>query len=219
MTYRHELPELPDRMRFLPLDKRGYPVPWFVAWINGEPDFRIVDPRKFAMALKMRRCWVCGDRLGAYLAFVIGPMCAVNRVSSEPASHRECAVYSATACPFLTRPHMRRRDAGLPDVKINPPAGIGLDRNPGVSLVWITRRYRLQKVHAEEGVEKGWLVHLGEPREVLWFCEGRKATRGEVLDSIGSGVPLLRQLAEKDGPPAIEEFDRALAGALELVPA
>jgi len=54
---------------------------------------------------------------------------------------------------------------------------------------------------------------------VLWFCEGRKATRGEVLDSIGSGVPLLRQLAEKDGPPAIEEFDRALAGALELVPA
>jgi len=184
MTYRHELPELPDRMRFLPLDKRGYPVPWFVAWINGEPDFRIVDPRKFAMALKMRRCWVCGDRLGAYLAFVIGPMCAVNRVSSEPASHRECAVYSATACPFLTRPHMRRRDAGLPDVKINPPAGIGLDRNPGVSLVWITRRYRLQKVHAEEGVEKGWLVHLGEPRGVLLV--GKERPRPEL------GRPLQR---------------------------
>jgi hypothetical protein len=37
---RPELTELPLRMRGLPLDERGYPVPWFVAWIDGKPEFR-----------------------------------------------------------------------------------------------------------------------------------------------------------------------------------
>lgn len=33
---RPELPELPRQMRDLKMDKRGYPVPWFVDWVNGE---------------------------------------------------------------------------------------------------------------------------------------------------------------------------------------
>src|SRR5437764_29347 len=98
------LPALPSRLKLLPVDERGFPVPWFVAWIDGKPDFRVVDQRKMAIAVSEKRCWVCGDFLGRYMAFVIGPMCAVNRVSSEPPSHRECAEFSVRACPFLTKP-------------------------------------------------------------------------------------------------------------------
>jgi len=31
----------------LPIDPdRGYPVPWFVAWVNGKPDFRVIGVGK-----------------------------------------------------------------------------------------------------------------------------------------------------------------------------
>src|SRR5438477_249547 len=77
---------------------------------EGEPDFRCADKRKFHRALKEKRCWVCGDKLGVHLAFVIGPMCAVNKVTSEPPCHLECAEYSVRICPFLSRPRMRRNE-------------------------------------------------------------------------------------------------------------
>src|SRR5215831_18617572 len=125
MTLRPELPPLPRRMKALPVD-RGYPVPWFVEWIDGVPDFRIMDGRKLVRAVRERLCWVCGQPLGSFLAFTVGPMCAVNRISSEPPSHRDCAVFSAKACPFLTRPTMRRREAGRPE-EAEQPGGMMID--------------------------------------------------------------------------------------------
>jgi hypothetical protein len=41
------LESLPVRLQGLPIDERGYPVPWFVAWENGKPEFRAMDPLKF----------------------------------------------------------------------------------------------------------------------------------------------------------------------------
>src|SRR5690242_16765548 len=112
-AYRPDLPPVPWRLKSRPIH-RGYPVPWFVADVDGVPDFRIVDARKFKPALEQRLCWLCGKPLGAYLAFPIGPMCAVNRVNSEPPSHRECAQWALQACPFLTQKEAGYRSAGLP---------------------------------------------------------------------------------------------------------
>src|ERR1700757_2055277 len=100
------LPPLPARIQSLPVDARGFPVPWFVEWFHADgtpfeypemsiragdyPDFRVVDSRKFGIAHREKRCWVCGGPRGKYVAFVIGPMCAINRVSSELPSHRDC---------------------------------------------------------------------------------------------------------------------------------
>ena len=103
--------EMPSRIARLPTD-RGFPVPWFVAWIDGKPDFRVIAPGRVAEAVNKGKCWVCGGTLFGTRAYVVGPMCAVNRTSAEPPSHRDCARYSAKACPFLSRPTMRRRDAG-----------------------------------------------------------------------------------------------------------
>jgi|SRR5438128_4774021 len=137
-----DLEPLPARMRNLPIDDRGYPVPWFVAWIDGHSDFRVMDGEKWRAAVKLRRCWVCGQALGRWLAFPIGPMCAINRVTSEPPSHRECAEWSIRNCPFLSQPHMVRRDE-TDLIDRQEPGGIMIRRNPGVTCLWITRNYEI----------------------------------------------------------------------------
>jgi hypothetical protein len=104
------LPPLPARMRYLPISPKGFPVPWFV-FIDeqtGIPDFRVIGPGKMRQAVTGDRCWLCGGILGKHRIFCIGPMCAINRITSEPPSHRECAEFAAEACPFLSQPRARR---------------------------------------------------------------------------------------------------------------
>lgn len=191
---------LPVRMQALPIDERGYVVPWFVAWKNGKPEFRAMDGDKFVRAIKEKRCWVCGEKLGVYVCFVAGPMCGINRTSSEPPSHVECGRWSARNCPFLSNPRMVRRE----DEEINnevireKAAGLAITRNAGVAMLWITRQY-------EVFYSNGPLIQMGEPESVEWWAEGRLATRDEVLASIHSGLPNLEAIArqEKGGMEAL----------------
>lgn len=194
---RPDLPPLPDRVRRLPI-ARGYPVPWFVAWIDGAPDFRVAGTDKFRRAVRERRCWICGDRLGRHLAFVIGPMCGINRTTTEPPCHLECADWSARACPFLARPQAKRRDHEALRLELDAPmVGLPILRNPGVTLIWVTREYRV----FDDG--RGHpLLRLGEPDRVFWYAEGRAATRAEVSASIVSGLPALQAVAEEQDAQA-----------------
>jgi hypothetical protein len=207
-----QLPALPRRMGRLPRDKHGRPVPWFVGWIDGVPDFRVIRPGGIHDALRFRTCWLCGDPMGANAAFVLGPMCMITRTSPEPPSHRDCATFAAQACPFLATPNMRRRDSNMPD-DATTPDGIMITRNPGVALVWISRNWRIRTDYR--------LFDVGDPVEARWYAEGRTATRDEVLASIDSGLPILRAEAEKDPRPAaaLAELDRQHTRAIELVPA
>jgi len=206
---RPELPPLPDRIARLPRH-RGYPVPWFVGWVDGSPDFRVFDGEKFVRAVREGLCWVCGEKLGAHLAFVIGPMCAVNRISAEPPSHRECAEFSARACPFLSRPTMRRREGSMPD-GAGDMAGFGIRRNPGVALVWVTKRYGVVRV------SNGNLFRVGDPRDVQCFAEGRTATVDEIAASFWSGLPILAAEARADGPHAVRALVQQGVQALRVL--
>ena len=155
-----------------------------------------------------------GFRPGEDRAWVIGPMCAVNLVTAEPSSHLDCATFSARNCPFLITPNMTRRERHMPEGAENP-AGIMIRRNPGVALVWVTG-YRGWRTENEDG---GVLFRLGACKRALWFAEGRDATRSEVLASIDSGLPLLREMAEQDGPGAVTELEQMHRTALAHVPA
>ncbi len=198
---------LPSRMKELPLDERGYPVPWFVAWVDGKPEFRAMDREKFIRALKEKLCWVCGSRLGVNLCFVAGPMCGINRTSSEPPSHLMCGRWSAINCPFLSNPRMVRRE----DDKINnaatreSAADFVITRNPGVAMLWVTRQFEVYP----DG-KGGRLIQMGEPEGVEWYAEGRLATRAEVMASIDSGLPNLEALArqEKGGIEALQQAQK-----------
>lgn len=191
---RPELEALPSRLQKLPVDRRGYPVPWFVSWVNGEPEFRAMDAEKFVRAVKERRCWVCGDTLGVHLSFLIGPMCALNRTNAEPPCHHECAVWSARNCPFLSRPHMVRREDEVTNSARRGEASI--TRNPGCAAVWTTRSYRV--FNAGKAAGAGYLFTMGEPERVEWFAHGRPATREEVIASIDSGLPILEATCDKE---------------------
>jgi hypothetical protein len=202
----------PQRMRHLKISPKGFPVPWFVAWIDGVPDFRVIDTPKIGRAVRLKLCWLCGQTLGRHMAFVLGPMCAVNRVSAEPPSHRDCAEYAIKACPFLTEPRMRRNSKDMPDHE--DPGGLMITRNPGVTLLWVTKSYSMfrPKVGRE-------LFQVGLPESVTFYTEGRPSTRAEVLASINSGLPILLDAAKADGHVAVDALMRQYRTALQLVPA
>ncbi|WP_213761770.1 hypothetical protein [Caballeronia sp. dw_19] len=116
-TYRPGLPTVPPRMRNLPVNHEGYPVPFVCAWTDGEPNFSVVDPRKLAACHDQRWCSLCGELIGQYKAFLLDPVMAVMRTATEPPAHIDCARFSAAA---LSRAF--------------------------VTLVWVTRGYSLGHV-------------------------------------------------------------------------
>ena len=191
-----EFPDLPDRMKRLPISEKGFPIPYFAGEDNdGKRDFRLITKEKLQQALDGDRCWVCGERLGKFKAFVIGPMCGINRTISDPPSHRECAIFSAKNCPFLSNPLAKRNERGLDEITKEPDRGVALKRNPGACGVWITKSYKPFKCP----ITGGLLFEIGDPHEVLWFASGREATRQEVERSIETGLPHLRELCDVEG--------------------
>src|SRR6185295_4115314 len=160
---------VPAKLAYRPIQDNGFLLPWFVKVQEHQPvDFRVTDNQRVLQAIQQNRCWVCGDRLGAHKVFVIGPMCIVNRVTSEPPSHLECARYSVKVCPFLSNPAMRRSPRNLPKNHVEPP-GIAIARNPGVVALWFVKTYKTFTV------DRGLLFNIGEPTEVEWWCRGRPA--------------------------------------------
>jgi len=214
----------PKYMLQLAISDEGFPVPWFVQWVDehgnpcpdreGKPDFRIANYGKLMPCVQQRRCWICGGLMGTYMAFTIGPMCAVNRAISEPPSHRDCAIYSVQACPFLSQPRMRRNEKDLPETRVEAP-GFPIKRNPGVICIWVSRTYRLQRTTAGN---EGLIFMLDDPTDVLWFAEGQPATRQQVLDSIESGLPTLMEMALEEGPEAVEALNKQVERAKILLP-
>ena len=147
-------------------------------------------------------------------AFTIGPMCAVNRISSEPPSHPLCADFAAKACPFLSRPLAKRGKVTDEQRADSATPGIMLERNPGVTLVWWCLTYTGFRPQADQGL----LFQIGPPRATRWFREGRWATRDEVLESLETGLPALREVAEAEGPEAVSELAAQVRLALQLIP-
>jgi hypothetical protein len=215
------LPPMPERIARLPRDGRGYPVPWFICWMQdgravpagtGEPDFRIIGPGKLWMAHNRRKCWICGGSMeGQSNIYVIGPMCVINRVTSEPPCHRECAEFAAKACPFLTNPREKRNAKNMPDDPV--VAGIMIPRNPGAVALY--QCAKAKPFQAGQGV----LFRLGKPIRVDWYAEGRVATRGEIEQSIDSGLPILVAEAKRDGIEGLRALAHMHNEALLLLPA
>jgi len=208
---REGLPALTDRIAKLPVDERGYPVPYFVAFVDGKPDFRLTDSKKYVACIKERRCWVCGDPLGKYLAFTIGPMCAINRTTAEPPEHFECAEWSVKGCPFLSKPQMVRREDELTEALDQNVSGIMIKRNPGATCIWVTKSYSIFRDHQRKP-----LIKIGEPESVTWWKLGRPATRDEVMESIDSGLPRLYEFCADAHER--QEVDNAKARMMHLLP-
>jgi len=220
-TLKSDMPDLPERMRRLPVDARGYPVPYFVAWFDaagaatkrgvGTPDFRMVHPGTIARCHTDALCWVCGQPLGSYKSFVIGPMNALSRTSSEPPSHLDCADFSARACPFLVHPNEKRREKRIPG-EWHKPDGQTISCHPRMAVVWTVKRYQVRQVRSDV------VFDVGTPEHVRWYTEGRLATRAEVVASIDSGLPRLYENAKPRGQGGADDIKRRYDASMALVP-
>lgn len=207
---------MPPRVALLPRGRNGYPVPWFVPQLpDGTRDVRIADPQKFAAALTKSLCWVCGRRLGTKVAFVLGPMCMLNRITAEPPCHRDCAEYSLKVCPMLAVPAMqRRRGTPLPD-GVAPIPGVAEEGNPGGAVLWMVRAaggWRTKRVPG------GLLLEVGTPFEVVCYRDGRPATAEEAHHMLNGALPKLQEVSQQQlrveleaarGNPDMEEVARA----------
>ena len=204
---------LPPRMAGLPRDDRGYIVPWFVDWRDGKPVFPVFDPAKYRRAIRQRRCWVCGEPLGRRFTFAVGPMCVINRITSEPPCHLDCATYSVRVCPFLINPRMERVPASkVPGGEVIPPAGLHSDANPGAMALWTTDGFDIVKL------PDGPLLNFHAPEAVTWWTLGREATAEEAADAFRLGAAKLLAIASAEGEMAVVEFAKLARAARRSLP-
>src|SRR6266849_8195457 len=91
---------IPDHLSHLPV-WHELPVPFTVMWIDGVPDFRIVDHEKKHRCVMERLCAICGKRMYTFW-FVGGPLSLEeSNLFMDPAQHEQCARYAIQTCPFL----------------------------------------------------------------------------------------------------------------------
>lgn len=105
---------IPKELAHLPIDERGYPIPYFAAIVDGKHDFRLLDARKQQRATEGKLCAVCGRKLPKdFCYFISGVLGLTNQVSTDPAMHRTCAEFSLRACPHMYFQKAERRDTNV----------------------------------------------------------------------------------------------------------
>lgn len=143
---------IPHRMRRLPLDRRGLPVPVIVMWTeSGEPLFAANDENRRQQCFAEDRCHICGGALLRGRWFVGGTLStsAVHGVSLDGPMHDECAHYALAVCPYLAAPRYGRlvgaqqlRSSDRADVVV---VATGTESNPRpelfVALMAVAQEY------------------------------------------------------------------------------
>lgn len=130
------LSNIPSRLEKRPRDQRGLPIPYSVKMIDGVPDFRVTEPRRWRICIDHRKCQLCGLHVKHSLWFVGGPACAQHRLFQDPGMHRKCAEFALRVCPFLS---MR---SGYSDLEKRPPPA-GMAQIPGTENMEKPDRFML----------------------------------------------------------------------------
>lgn len=94
--------QIPANLSHLKVDKRGYPVPFFVPIVDGVPNFKYADKKKQELCINKGLCHICGLKLiaGNYF-FITGPLGLQNKVVTDPAMHKSCAEFALAICPHM----------------------------------------------------------------------------------------------------------------------
>jgi hypothetical protein len=204
---RSNLPPLPERIKSLPVHTNGYPIPYFVQYYDGIPDFRVMDPKKLIRCAQNNLCWICGQPLGRHKAFSAGPLITVFGASAEPPSHKDCAVFAAQACPFMLLPKSKGRSGNMPENVTDMAGGRVLHRNPGVTVIWLTTGYKIVR----DG--SGIIFDVGPAVEVIWYSEGRLASRNVAEEALLGSVDASIASIPPANTRAIAEAERRVIAA------
>lgn len=138
--------EIPKSLSHLKVDPRGYVIHFFVPFVNGKPEFKLQDGKKFKLSTENSLCHICGKKLHKdFHYFVSGPMGLQNQVSSDAAMHRECAEYSLKVCPHL---FYKKAERKIIESDLTPSAHI-LEKPEFLFLIK-SSKYKV-KLHPEVG--------------------------------------------------------------------
>jgi len=135
--------EIPWRMRDLGRDeRRKVPIPVMNLRPDGTPDFMVVNNDTVIQCGMARLCGICGTSLDYWIAFVGGPISAMNGAYTDPPFHVECAEAAMKFCPHLARKvHRRTDDEKMPDGSWKSEGAV--EEKPAQWIIGLTRDYKM----------------------------------------------------------------------------
>jgi|SRR5215475_6720162 len=126
---------IPERMRHLDRDHRGYPI-FAMAFRDrdGRPHFTINDDLLRHQMLVEERCSLCGTKLFRGRWFVGGPSSALHPRGAyvDPPMHDECVHYALRVCPYLATPGYNKL---IENRKVLPESGAVFARHENVGPI------------------------------------------------------------------------------------
>lgn len=138
--------DLPEGLAARPRDgRRGLPVPP----VNLHPDpvsgmeavdFTVIDTRISTALSARRRCSLCGQPMGYWVAFLGGPRAAELMRYTDPPGCPDCMRAAIRLCPYVAIERHRRARDDRPGAGIIPPGSHG--EKPDRWVLGVTRRYR-----------------------------------------------------------------------------
>lgn len=180
---------LPERMRNLPTDHRGYPIPANIFKDDaGVYHFIINDEVKRQEQIYLQHCAICDGDLGGEFWFVGGPMSALHPQGAyiDTAQHYECVTYALKVCPYLaTRPYKRpepEKVVGRVAPAPNQQLFVDPTMIPGQPEVFI-----LVMSNSFEVIEHGQYVKPGEPVIVEAWIDGVR--QGDWMEALRDNYP------------------------------
>lgn len=160
--------EVPDRMKHLDRDHRGYPIPYIVFRDDdGKPHFTINNEHKVLRCKHDEICAICGVKLLRGRWFLGGPMSAFHPHGAyiDPPMHHECMRFAVQTCPYLISTKYTKRIDGA---TLDPSKATGVislidptldPTRPKVFVAvmavgqWITPSGYVQPKHPYRGLE------------------------------------------------------------------
>lgn len=98
---------IPDCMKHLDIDRRGYPIPYGVHCDeDGTPNFVVNDEQRRQHAFANDLCHITGKKLHRGRWLVGGPLSAFHEQGSfiDGPAHGEAVHYALSVCPYLASP-------------------------------------------------------------------------------------------------------------------
>ncbi len=103
-------------------------------------DFTTINTTVATDLAVTRRCSLCGETMGYWVAFLGGPRAAELMRYADPPGHPECMAAAVTLCPHIAIGWHRRARSDRPGAGMIPPGAVG--DKPDRYLLGITRSHR-----------------------------------------------------------------------------
>ncbi len=102
---------IPEKMKEMEFDPRGYPIPFVILRGNNKSYFQVNDERKVNEAIEKNLCAICGKPMEDDTWLVGGPLSAFHPHGAyiDTCTHQDCLHYALKVCPYLAVPNYKKR--------------------------------------------------------------------------------------------------------------